>query len=230
MASGFDLADVKQIDKRTIYLVSGFIHQSQELLPSKNVYYNIPELIVQICLIFYHIKEHWDEKWCKSNFNIDGNIISAKKECYTYRTAFLTQIVSNGFHHWKFKILAVPQNGIDIGICKTSRMETAVKTYFTHERRDGYAYNTVSALLYSLEGNKADSFNIKRCQKDDVIDMYLDFEKSEIKYSVNEQDLGVAFKDIVHDEYRAAVAMKHQFNVALQVQLLLYDNCFKEKN
>ena len=222
------ISDCRKIEKRIVYVVNGFIHESQELLPANNVYYNIPELIIQICLIFYHIKEYWDPEWCNINFDIDGNVISPNQQCGTYRTAFLYQCISKGAHHWQFKILVKgPSNGIDIGICKTSQLSMAVKSYFTRIKSNGYAYNCTGMVLYSIEKNKNPSFNIKRCREGDIIDMYVDFNKAEIKFSVNDEDLGVAFKDIAKSEYRAAVSIKNQKD---KFELLLYEQMDPDTN
>lgn len=56
----FDAAVLKKINAKTMNLINGFVHNVQILLPADNSYYNIPELIVQIILMFYHIKERWD--------------------------------------------------------------------------------------------------------------------------------------------------------------------------
>ena len=100
-------------------VVHGYIHNAQHLFPIDNPYYNIPELIIQIVLIFYHIKECWDKKWCDQYFKIDGCMISKKKSVDGYITAFLTQTISSGVHYWKFKISKRgSEDALDIGIVK----------------------------------------------------------------------------------------------------------------
>ena len=52
---------LKDIDERSGMIVNGFIRESQNLLPfDENPYYNLTDLIVQICLIYYAMNECWD--------------------------------------------------------------------------------------------------------------------------------------------------------------------------
>ena len=106
MAQVLDTTELKRIwmDKKIVNLVNGFVRNAQELLPSNAIHYNIPELIVHIVLMFYHIKECWDETICGEHFVIDGDVIFNASQNQRYKTAFLTKIVSSGIHHWKFKV------------------------------------------------------------------------------------------------------------------------------
>ena len=52
---------LKQLTLRDKVIVNGFIRESQNLLPfDENPYYNLTDLIIQICLIYYAINEGWD--------------------------------------------------------------------------------------------------------------------------------------------------------------------------
>ena len=229
MAQLFNLSELKNIDKKTRYIVDGFIHESQALFPTDNVYYNIPELINQICLIFYYIQECWDEELCKKHFVINDNTIVLKcavGDEYNgwnrrYKNAFLSQDITEGIHHYRFKIVNKDVGyGLDIGICKTSKMN-ALSDYFTKQHENGYAYNCVGGELYGgFSSNKMTTFVRQRCGTNDTIDIFIDLDKSEIRYTVNDKDLGIAFNDIAKVEYRVAVSIKRERD---KLQLLLYE-------
>ena len=221
MAQVINIAEIKKIDTRTKHLLYGFIHNTQTLLPTNNAYYNIPDLIVHLCLMFYYIKECWDPIWCIDigNFIVNKNEITKKKSLMGYKSAFLSQIVSKGIHHWRFKIIIRGGgNNIDIGICKTSKVNSEnANAYFTKTPGDGYAYICTQG---SLNGYGKQKPLLPLCKQNDIIDMFVDLNTYQISYAINHGLKVLAFANIAKDEYRAAISM---CNLEDTIQLLLYE-------
>ena len=55
-------------------------------------------------------------------------------------------------------------------------------------------------------------------EKGDIIDMFVSFDDLSVRYSLNEQDQGIAFK-INHGEYRAAITLSE---ANTKIRLLSY--------
>ena len=55
------LEAIKKVDRRSNQIVQGFIRDIQDKLPAHNTFYTIPELVISWCLLFYFIKERFDE-------------------------------------------------------------------------------------------------------------------------------------------------------------------------
>ena len=56
----FDLKRFKKINDRHKLTVFGFIKDFQSIFPSDNPYYQIHDLIIQICTLFYASIHEWD--------------------------------------------------------------------------------------------------------------------------------------------------------------------------
>eukprot|EP01084_Bolivina_argentea_P185931 320551_1 len=55
------LKKMGQIDDRTKLIVNGFIRHSQNLLPFEdNSYFNICDLVIHLCTLYYYVNEYWD--------------------------------------------------------------------------------------------------------------------------------------------------------------------------
>ena len=96
---------LKKIDTKTKFIVFGFIRNYEKQSLSKHT----PELVIQICLLYYYIKDEFDEE-CMGN----KLILDKKQQTITMKilkngyqesnSAFLTNIHESGIQSWKFKI------------------------------------------------------------------------------------------------------------------------------
>ena len=89
----------KRVNDRTKKLVNGYVHLNQSLLP-----FNIPRVINQICCIFYFQYDEWDEDVSNPQYLIENNVIMTTSYNCSH-SSFLSNIVSKGKHHWRFKLL-----------------------------------------------------------------------------------------------------------------------------
>ena len=105
--------EVKQIDQRTKNIVFGFIRWSQQLLLQESTYYNIPNIIYHICILFFWqkiIPYKFSEKY-KSNHGIitlsDDKIILNKPykniDKYPY-IALDHSPIKDGIHCFRIKV------------------------------------------------------------------------------------------------------------------------------
>ena len=56
-------------------------------------------------------------------------------------------------------------------------------------------------------GRSMDKYGKRKCVPGDIIDMILDLQNNTLRYMVNDEDFGIAFKDIERTEYTTFVYM-----------------------
>ena len=144
-------------ETRKIY---GYIRNCENLLPNKlNVYYNIPELVYKICLLYYYVFEAFDLKNIGQEMAIfnDGKILKMMKDSCR-NSGFLKSIIESGIHHWKFKILHCTRPGAwfsSIGIYKISdkypNEPLPTSECFTQGSYKGYAIAASAGTLIEPE-------------------------------------------------------------------------------
>ena len=229
----FTLEDSKLTDQKSKDLVFGFIKEAQGLLPS-STYYNIPALVAHVCLVYYYLNEYFDPENIESfEFQDEEAKDCIVKTNNLWCCAYLHTVVSSGKHHWKFEFQGIDSDaefGIpEIGLAIIDKIGEEsefgnMRTYFT-EKGGGYAYIVSKQCLTDPRGEMDESNSYGPSCKDRekfVIDMYADFDKLEIRYSVDEEDYGVAFKEIKPKKYRAAITASERGN---KIRLLQY-GCF----
>ena len=202
--------EIKNMDKESIYTVYGFIRDSQKMLPKNKPYYNIPELINKICLIFYYDNDEWDKKYISSGMKLVNKNCLVQTQI-NYKSSFGKRIIKSGKKNWKFRIEKCQYEswGILIGIWKIeSEKEPPTETYFTHRGDNAaYAFNVDYAKLVNKRGSgHGRDYGIK-CKDGDIIDMYLDMNNLTLSFAINNKHYGKAF-DIEDTPYRLAVMMQ----------------------
>eukprot|EP01084_Bolivina_argentea_P002038 3759_1 len=100
-------------DKSTI---NGYIRETEQNIFSSNnesFYNNIPMIINYLCIKYYHIsKDRFDPILHGNGVSVSDNKIT--KTTHGASSSFLSNIVSNHKHHWRFKI--VNKRPIYIGV------------------------------------------------------------------------------------------------------------------
>ena len=215
MTMPFDLARFKRISDRHKLAVFGYIHTVQKLFPCGDSYYHIHDLIKQTCTLFYASIHEWDTEFMGPNvqFIEKTNSIKHTKPSQS-SSSFLKDKFISGVHHWRFRIdkcKVVTNWTTTIGIWKT-KSDIIDKWYpfcaaftdnYHHEWYAGYGYEyNVGCLTY--DGNGEREYGVK-VEEGDIVEMYCDMNKLELRFSVNGTDYGVAFANIEDTEYRAAV-------------------------
>ena len=243
MAERSKFMRLSNVDDKTKKIVFGFIRNSQNYFPQNNSYYNIPDLVIQICLLYYLMNDKFDKKCIGESMKLNEKEQTITMENETSNSAFLTNIIDHGIHHWRFKIkqcakLRGSENNwggewyTTLGIWKVksddNEEKLPINTYFSEKykgsRSYGFAYNIGELLdidggLPKDSGNSTDDkfkYGIK-CTTNDIIDMICDLEKYELRFNINTKKYGKAF-DIEKCKYRAVINLYTQSDSITLIQ------------
>ena len=204
-----DFSQNKLISINIKLTVSGYLRESQKLLPSSLI---IPDLIEHLCLAYYYNDHNWDTKYIFETMKLKNNIISLTTQGSC--TAFLNNIIYSGKHYWRFKIISCRdgyEGSITIGIWNIKDKldnsgQRPIDTNFTYGMSSSYGLR--ANIGKKIHIGYSQKYAIP-CKRNDIIDMYVDFDKLELKFSINEIDYGIAY-NITQGNYIAAVALYHE--------------------
>ena len=208
--------------KQSRLTVFAYINQCQRQLfrdiYKSKPYYNVPEIVLNICLMFYHLDmDEWDTNAIARGIECDGNTITKSIADYSERSAYLTNLVSAGIHIWKFRINNIAERSLTtIGLWDTSSGQLAPNRDFVADDR-GYGY--VLTQGWKVIGPFALTRYGGKCRKGDEIEMIVNFNALSLSYKVNDVDQGEAFKIDRRTKYRGACSLHH---VEDSIELLHY--------
>eukprot|EP01084_Bolivina_argentea_P098143 176410_1 len=204
------LQSIKDANQQTIDLVHGFIRESQLLLSNESTFYNIPPLIIHLCLCYFYIRDRWSEILKGNDYTIEDDMLIKIKG--SYQSAFMENTMSSGVYHWKFHLIKYGEgSGLQIGIFKEKyNPETVLKDSIGDKKDTAYIFRpTDPSIKYKSDNENKHiikAYGTIKCDEGDIYEMIADFDKLELKWCVNGVDLGKAF-DIEKCEYRAGVYM-----------------------
>ena len=212
----FEFSTLKKIRLSDSNLIFGYCREAhQQFFPQNDPYYNIQTLIIYTCLAFYHIKHKWDTENIPNDCVVDGDFIE-KTVASSDTTSLLKDEISNGIHEYQFRIISYGNNrnnspywDIGIGIISSEiaqREKHWLKYDYFTRAETGYAYTTSKAEIECYEYNTLYG-NGLQCKINDVVTMIVDLENYQLKYKVNDTDLGIAFDELPSkpESYRVAV-------------------------
>lgn len=182
--------------------VTAYVHNVEKLFPDEP-FYNIPDLILFICMAYYYDPEGWDPKLCDEKIKIEKDTITVLR-CspnHWYSSISMKKYIEpkSGIHTWTFRIDNKNSSWHVLGIWKLDKE-------FERVYKHGYGYVLSEGFL--ANPNKYGSFGRQygiHCKNNDVIEMIVDMDKLCISYKVNDQELGIAFKDIEETKYKAGL-------------------------
>ena len=217
-----DLKLFVEIDKKTKLLIHGYIRLIQQLFPKHIPYYNIPIFINHICGIYLYQSEKWNEKQKGDSYIIDNDKKIITQNGYT-GSAFLSHVVSDGKHEWKFKLINYKSGNVGIGIVKHG-VDKRMDYYLGQEANTAYVYLVNSRTLNDHDGDVwMKEYGDKICEQNDIITIHLDLTKLTLSFSLNDKNYGKAF-DVDQCKYIAAVDLSKK---GTQIQLLSYETSIK---
>ena len=208
MALSASLEDVKWIDTYTKDTVSGYIRQCQSLLPSNNIYYTIPSLVIHWCLLYYFIGDAFDPNSCGKGFELSNNNKVMVCMESVNGSVYLTKKVDKGIHKWSFKLIQVDSFcDMAIGVWKVNNKPQVNKCIY-NMNANGKCYGWHLNWGYTTNGddNENKHYGETNCVTGDIVDMILDLDKMELRYCHNTKDYGVAFQNIEKTAYKAVVS------------------------
>ena len=219
------LKKLKEIDKRTKHLISGYNKIITKNLSNHNLFLHIPLMIHSLCILYYYETDRFEIAGKYAEISNNGKSVTATASDYestTYGYIKISSLNSNVKCRWSIFIdNGRNKNGsmISIGISSNDecdkdytawRMDTPEKLQsYSH-----YAYNGWAGYTTSIRGvgngTEAESFF-----KGDTIDIILDLKHRKVTFYKNGVDQNNAFTDIdVGDDivYRLAVSMGSRDN------------------
>ena len=220
----------EEIRAKDEIVIDGYIRGVDfKIFSNKASFYGqIPNIINGVCFVYYHVsKDRFDPK-------LHGPALSLNEECdvvtydkktdafYYENVAFLSNIVNDGIHEWRFKI--ENQFGLMyIGIWKTKYDEKkAIDCIMRHHGKYGneasYSLNLrhgkLRGDLKASEYGNSDKYCTK-CRTGDTLDVILDLKKYELSFCVNDIDQGKAFNVEQNMSYRAGVNIRQTDSIKL---------------
>ena len=216
---------LRSIDDNTKYLVSGFIKQSQSLLPFEvSPYYNLTELIVQICLIYYAITEYWnilDSHFITQQY---GTVLKRKILNGWRNTNYGKMVIpsiGNLIYEWHLKINKVRQGAAFIGIADANKVDTGYGFRWSTKVANYCWYGDAGQLSYRFnhttkEGTRFRSGDIIVI-KVDTMNGFVEFYKGR-NSAKNSTKFDLEQKDVL--SYRIAVTM---FNGSNYITLIRFN-------
>ena len=221
-----DFEKVKQVRQRDKDLAFGYIREAQDLLPNdNNPYYNIPEIVRFITVLYVYLAEYFE--LCGDSLNIsDDQITIDYDQCYESErsTAYGAIRINNQKvfrkYKWNFKVNIIDEGVIiDFAIVYSG----FVNVYSFYNAALYYAFKVVDggveannrndkSIGYSDSGNK----NIV-IQDGDIVSMELDLESKTLYFSVNEIRHYEYFNIDMdnHTEYKLAISMDDPASVTI---------------
>ena len=210
MATFASLEDVKTIDQKEKDFIFGYIRKVQRIFPDDNVYYTIPTLVIHWILLYYFVREQFDEDNKSRHYSISEDKMTTTREKLGGGAVYLTNIAKNGVHEWTFKLRKC--NTLNyyfvIGVWKNQH---PVKTNYNLYGREVMKYSYGWVINYNRktgdeEGTYWIRYGLDKCKTDDIVVMILDLNEKTLSYKVNEVSYGVAFENIEDTEYKAVIS------------------------
>ena len=227
MAGMFDQDVLKQIDDTTKDIINGYIRNEQLLLPyEENAYYLIPPLVIHLILLYYFDAEYfnipYEHKETSKAYKVSEDKKTITKTDWSDISIFGNIVIpstrSSLIYCWSFKILQLHTN-LTFGI--TSDINDTFKAAFWRNQKSSnygamYSGHRVSRAIPEA------SYPIDHVDNNDIIKMVLDLKEKEIRYWVNDKNLGAAYTDIDVGEdikYKMVIDM---MDAQTKIQLIDY--------
>ena len=194
----FNAEKLKQIDKKTKYLVYGWIRNEQRTLSSfhnNHAFYIIPELVIYHCLFYYYLSEYFniihDGAITLNNKQSIKNIKHISTSCYG---KIMVEPDECMIHKWEIKIDSCSINRyICIGIHECDNVKPAGGAFYAFSSSYFYAYAAWRQKYYkdSPLSSLIEGF---RYGSGDTIYMELDGQK--LSFHKKESEEPVVFDDV----------------------------------
>lgn len=193
------MRDLLRITAKERMIVTKFIKKQLN-----NMNYDLlPQIIIHLCLLYFGAKDEWSPCLCHRTIEINSLCVMRIKD-YGYKSVFLKNVVRDGIHIWKFKVLQC--SFLELGIAFTEQLRDRRLVCFGFSHLDGEkgihfhkfcAYNRYRSDEYTFVKNS------------DVIGLKLNFHSGILSYSVN----NIRIKDEAFVLY--SMSLKYQYRVGL---------------
>lgn len=213
---------LKKIPNKYKLLVHGVIRKLEHLLFENEDDTIIPDLVINLCILFYAIKDRFDPQCIGPHMKLDEEnqcIVQQSKQ--SSNSAFLSSIFDSGSYEWKFQInksyASKDNSGYSqtIGIWEVKSnddcLKDALKTYFTKFSNRTYGFGLPYGSLCSRNTGSPirDYEHDVPIKEGDIIEMHCDMELWKLRFKINGKDYGKSF-DVKPGKYRAAVNLYYK--------------------
>ncbi len=219
---------IKQIDKRSKYIVYGYIRNIQQILSSYHInqnnvniaFFNIPDSIICQCLLFYYMFEF---KYNKTQYNVDENTnIITKIGNDTWIGTILIgewmNLNENIKNTLTLKIIkSSVLSGIMIGIVPEKDNNTNILNTYIRDYKNGYCYQSQGHVHY----NSQKTLDLAKYIENDILSLTMDSKSRSMSYVIKSMDgsvkKSILWENIVDGKYKWAVTLGYVDN---SVQIL----------
>ena len=211
------LQDVKYVDDKSQKLLSGYLRNIYGDDVGDDDEHIIPDLVLNICLLFYFRGDHFavilnGKRDTKQNFILSDEDMTVKKVDKGFGNLYgknKIESMSQTVCQWGIKI----KNGLYVELGVSA--DEPDKYFYGHYRlpENTFVCNGNTFIYGTCKVNK--NCSALKWNDGDVVDIKLDLKKRNIEYFVNDESVGVMFKDIpVGDDmqYRLVIYMGHTYN------------------
>ena len=235
----FNFDKIKDIDDYTKSIVYGYIHISQSLLPHKqNAYYIIPPLVKYLITIYYYHPEFFTKHPSHIHLNEKNDIVELIENddsppASIYGNIKIHKNLYCNKFIWTFKVSDAVRGvilafGIDASSKKVvdllfDNVLTTDAPFYSYESYY-HGDTTTGRNFYDINsgtiGHKKEKYGVCFTKEGTINEVQMEFDTKNrtLRYSVNGQDQGIAFNDILLDnneEYTLAISMDDAVTVQL---------------
>ena len=215
----YNTAQTTAADQKTKDIVQGYVRKNQSLLPfQQNPYYNIPQLVTHLCILYYYIPEFFEISGKNLVISDNGNLITrinqSSWDCTAFGHNVIPSMKNNFIYKWYVKIIKSNECGIMIGIVAGDWNQNKYKAFYPDNM--GYAYYCYSGEPYKQYTATEVRLSRKgKPKQGDTVCVELNMIKKHIVIHLNGKELGIAASNIQtadNIEYRFAVSMYMEGN------------------
>lgn len=204
-----NLEDFKRISEKERNSVFGYIRRIEI-----DHVIEIPMIVYQICALFCMIYDEWDRKYSPDTYIITDQTNIKRTPEFSITTAFLTNVVNEGIHCWKFEIIEFTRPGRDsfrFGIVMNDENKIKEVSDYWFGATPNTAYVWDSGYNSALMEHKYNSWGKKygrKCVKGDIVLIHLDFNELALSFGINDEKFDVAYTIKSEEKYRVAIQME----------------------
>ena len=219
-----NLGKAKAVSQRDKDLTFGYMRRAQELLPNDdNPYYNIPEIVAFITLLYFHMAEYFE--FCGDNLNLSEDRLTVKyvldhtAGTSAYGAIRINQKDKIKKYIWKFRVNIIDNSAfIDFGIVESDcNLEG---NFYEYGKYCSFQSSGGSIVAYACDiGSESEDENEdpEELNDGDIVTMELDLNKQRLYLFVNQKLNCESIKTALEDDeqYKLVICLDDPASVAL---------------
>ena len=221
-----DLVKAKAVNQRDEDLTFGYLREAQLLLPNDdNPYYNIPEIVAFITVLYFHMAEYFE--FCGDNLNLSDDRMTVKyvldymEETSAYGAIRINQQDKIKKYIWTFRVENIDNSAsINFGIVESNcELEGDFKKYGKYCSFESlFANGSIIADACDIGSENVDENAYPEELNDgDIATMELDLNKQRLYFFVNQKLNCESIKTALEDDkqYKLVICLDDPAGVTL---------------